>query len=86
MSGYTIDQPNQTQTISAWNHSDRSREQNFASKFTFESFAGNNKEMIQYFVKGENRPIPSRTDKFGLMISSEFTKKMSPMYKWFVGT
>lgn len=30
--------------------------------------------------------MPSRMDKFGLMISFELTRNMSPMYKWFVGT
>lgn len=31
-------------------------------------------------------PIPSRMDRFGLIISLELTKNISPIYKWFVGT
>lgn len=34
----------------------------------------------------KNAPMPSRIDKLGLIMSLEFTKKISPMYKWFVGT
>lgn len=29
----------------------------------------------------KNRPMPSRMDKFGLITSSELTRKMSPMYR-----
>lgn len=36
--------------------------------------------------KGETIPMPSRIDRFGLIISLEFTRNMSPIYRWFVGT
>lgn len=31
-------------------------------------------------------PMPSRIDRFGLMISLELTRNISPIYRWFVGT
>jgi hypothetical protein len=31
--------------------------------------------------RARNQPMPSRMDKLGLIISAEFTKKMSPIYK-----
>lgn len=37
-------------------------------------------------AKGEILPMPSRIDRFGLMISLELTRNISPMYRWFVGT
>lgn len=30
--------------------------------------------------------MPSRMERFGLMISLELTKNISPIYRWFVGT
>lgn len=36
--------------------------------------------------KTQNIPMPSRIDRFGLIMSLEFTRNISPMYRWFVGT
>lgn len=36
--------------------------------------------------KQEDIPIPSRIERFGLMISLELTSNISPIYRWFVGT
>lgn len=36
--------------------------------------------------KNKNIPMPSRIDRFGLMMSLEFTRNISPIYRWFVGT
>lgn len=45
-----------------------------------------NKKGIEGEEKKQNVPMPSRMDRFGLMISLELTRNISPMYRWFVGT
>lgn len=45
-----------------------------------------NKKGIEGEEQKQNVPMPSRMDRFGLMISLELTRNISPMYRWFVGT
>ena len=45
-----------------------------------------NKKGIEGEEQKQNVPMPSRIDRFGLMISLELTRNISPMYRWFVGT
>jgi len=40
----------------------------------------------ELLLKIQNIPMPSRIERFGLMISLEFTRKISPRYRWLVGT
>lgn len=44
------------------------------------------KGRLAYRNTKTNIPMPSRMERFGLIISLELTKNISPIYRWFVGT